>query len=318
MVASTNLAGKRLGVLDLGSNTFKLLVADITPEGFDVVYERSEYCRLGEGLFSTGNLSDEAIARSMQTLSALVGHAAELNTTTVCAVGTSALRASANSSTFLDRARNEHGLNIQVLSGEEEAALVFRGVCSDPQLSGRELLVMDLGGGSAEWILGNRHAIANNASLDIGCVRMTERFFPGQLPPPTDGVRQLEAHLEMVLSPILEKFPLASRTLVGTGGTLCCLACVMQPTFWDIMKTGGSFSSSRAALHDLTHLLLRRTLEELVATPGIPAKRADVIVAGAIIFRKVFAMLNADTFFVSNRGLRYGLMDRLAQAAHTA
>lgn len=297
---------ERRAVLDLGSNTAKLLVADAGPAGaLDVRCELAVPCRLGEGLERSGGLSQEAQERAMIVIGELLDAARAEGAARIEAVATSALRSARNATVFLDRVRHRHGVAITVLTGAEEAEGVFRGVVSDPFFRERRILIMDLGGGSAEWIEADGGRLQRKSSVDVGCVRMTEQFLPDH--PVKPGQRAaLEGFLADKLRGPLAGFRAEGRTAVATGGTVCALAALRDPEFLEKARAGGRerFTLDEAAA--LVDELAGMTLEAIDARPAMLPKRADVVVAGGITLVWAFRALGATEFFVSTRNLRYG------------
>lgn len=299
-------APERRAIIDLGSNTAKLLVADADPGGLGaVLLELSVPCRLGWRLGETGAIAGPSLDRALEVVGELLEAARDEGAARIGAVATSALRSARNGADVVRAIRERHGLGVEVLTGEEEAEGVFRGVISDPFFRGRRILVMDLGGGSAEWIEGEGGAISRKVSAEIGCVRMTERFLPDH-PVKPEQRAALEDFLAGALRSPLAGFTALGRTVVVTGGTACALAALRDPEFLEKARAGGrelfSLGEAAAMVADLTG----KTLAEIEANPLVPPKRADVVVAGGITLIAVLRMLGATEFYVSTRNLRYG------------
>lgn len=299
-------ATERRAIIDFGSNTTKLLVADAGPEGLGAVHlELSVPCRLGWRLGDSGRIAAQSLARALEVTGELLEAARDEGAVRIGAVATSALRSASNGADVVRAILERHGLGIEVLTGEEEAEGVFRGVVSDPFFRGRRILVMDLGGGSAEWIEGDGGEPARKVSAEIGCVRMSERFLPDH-PVNPDQRAALEGYLCGALRAPLSGFSAAGRTAVVTGGTACALAALRDPGFLEKARAGGRELFSLQEAEAMVDDLARMTLEEIEANPLVPPQRADVIVAGGITVVTVLGMLGASEFYVSTRNLRYG------------
>ncbi len=297
---------ERRAIIDLGSNTAKLLVAEVGPEGLGAVcLELSVPCRLGRRLHETGMIAPQSLARALDVIGELLQSARAEGAARIAVVATSALRSARNGADAMRAIRERHGLDVEVLTGEEEAEGVFRGVVSDPFFRDRRILIMDLGGGSAEWIEAEVGTPGRKVSAEVGCVRMSERFLPDHPVKPTQRAA-LEAFLATELGSPLSRFSAAGRTTVVTGGTACALAALRDPAFLEKARAGGKelFSLGEAAA--LVDDLAAKTLGEIEVNPAVPPQRADVIVAGGITVVAVLRMLGVSKFYVSTRNLRYG------------
>ncbi len=305
---------KRLAAIDIGTNSTKMTLADADDSGtLHIVQETAEITRLGAGVDAGKRLSDEAIARTLSVLARFAADARAQKAAEIVVVGTSALRDAANGPDFLARAQSETGLTIEIISGEREAQLAYAAVHADPDLglpAGFSLVVFDIGGGSTELTLGGANGLERHVSLDIGAVRITERFLHSD--PPTEAekaeaVRFIQSALAAFSPP--ERQPI----LVGIGGSVVNLGAVTlaqsAPPPNDVHGVLLFASDAQNALSLFTSM----PLAERRALPGLEPARADVIVGGAMIVTALLAHFHSDRFLISVRGLRYGL---LAERAH--
>ena len=166
----------RVASIDIGTNTILLLIANVVGEKLVPLFEKETVVRLGEGLQKNGVLSKEAMSRGYETLSRYLDHCREMGVRPIYAVGTSALREAKNSSTFVERIREKLNLSIEVISGEEEARLSYLAVARDLGEIAQPILVIDVGGGSTELVLGKGDRVIQWVSLPLGLVRFTEQF----------------------------------------------------------------------------------------------------------------------------------------------
>ncbi|HUK81405.1 MAG TPA: Ppx/GppA phosphatase family protein [Verrucomicrobiae bacterium] len=284
----------RRAVIDIGSNTVKLLVADIQNGQIEPVVAKDTTTRLGERVDETKRLSDPAISRTIKAINQYVADARDLGAADVLAFTTSAARDAVNCDEFLNGVRDHCDLDAQVISGEREAELIFRGAASDPAWANERILVMDVGGGSAEWILGQRDRIEHSLSLPLGAVRLTERFRHRDF-------AELAAYLRDTLRHALGDYAGAAWRMIGTGGSATTLARV---------KRGASdrVTLSVDDLRSLVSSLEAMTLDERKRVPGLPPERADIIVAGGAVFLFAMEALGAHELTVSVRSLRYGAL----------
>jgi len=229
----------------------------------------------------------------------------EMEVQKIFAVGTSALREAKNSDHFLKRVKEEFGLSIDVISGEEEARLSFLSVARDSKKSRKNLLVVDVGGGSTELILGKGDEIIRWVSLPLGIVRFTERFLI------SDPVKE-EEYRTMIeeIRKQLPDFPISKNPLsmVSIGGTGTALASVEQGLEKFIIERIHRFVLTREALRNQLSLYRSKTTEERKEIKGLPPSRADVILAGGTILYLIMEMFDCPFLMVSGHGVRYGLL----------
>lgn len=305
----------RLAAIDIGTNSIKITVADADAAGaLHIVRESAEITRLGAGVDAGKRLDDDAVARTLAALSRFAADARALGAADIVAAGTSALRDAANGPDFLVRAQNETGLIIEIISGDREAQLAYSAVRADPDLglpSDFGIVVFDIGGGSTELSLGGANGLERHVSLDIGAVRVTERFLHSD--PPTD---RETAEAVQFLQAALAVFPPPDRQpiLVGIGGSVVNIGAVTlakdTPPPNDVHGTLLFASDAQDALSRFAAV----PLAERRSLPGLEPARADVIIGGALILNALLAHFHSDRFLISARGLRYGLLAERAQA----
>jgi exopolyphosphatase / guanosine-5'-triphosphate,3'-diphosphate pyrophosphatase len=298
---------RRTATIDIGTNTTLLLVTRATP-AIEVLDERAEITRLGRGIGTGGELAAEGIAR---TLAVLRDYAdiARRQRADIAAIGTEALRRARNAPDFLVPAADILGTPIQVIDGAREAALTFRAVLSSfaDARDGR-LVVVDIGGGSTEIVIATDGRVASATSIGIGSVRLTERFVHHD-PATADDIAAMRRAIGEALAPV--SFPAGPLTLVGVAGTVTSLAAMAQDM--------ASYDPARVHGYELSRDELRRQIDRLAAAdqtereriPGLDPKRADVILAGALILDRVAELAGATQVRVSDRGIRWGLLYEL-------
>ena len=306
-----------VAAIDIGTNSVLLLIAerDAATGVASPLLERATITRLGEGVDKTRKLAPTA---SERTLACLRAYSADLRAHAVerlAVVGTSALRDAAGGSEFLDEAERILGSRPRVIGGDEEAALTFRGALSGLNLQGN-LLVFDIGGGSTELIAGNAsepRAPKSRVSLDIGSVRLFERHVRND-PPTSSELAAIEADVKRELTsaaPLAVARSHANPTLVGVAGTVTTLKAVelgLAP--YDGARVHGALLTL-SAVEELAAKLASLPLAARTQLAGLEPKRADVIVAGAIIVRDLLRQANATEMLVSDRGVRFGLIEDL-------
>jgi exopolyphosphatase/guanosine-5'-triphosphate,3'-diphosphate pyrophosphatase len=260
---------------------------------------------LGEGVQKNGILSEGAMQRGFKTLKGYLKRCREMEVQKIFAVGTSALREAKNSGHFLKRVKEEFDLSIDVISGEEEARLSFLSVARDSKKSRENLLVVDVGGGSTEFILGKGDKIIRWVSLPLGIVRFTERFLISD-PVKEDEYRTMVEEIRKQLP----NFPILKNpiSMVSIGGTGTALASVEQGLEKFMIERIHRFVLTREALKNQLFFYRSKTTEERKKIKGLPPSRADVILAGGTILYLIMEKFDCSSLMVNGHGVRYGLL----------
>ena len=297
----------RLAAIDIGTNTIKLLVAVVEGGALTALHEDSQTTRLGEGVSKTKRLTPEAIERTAAGVAAFVGKAREMGVTKILAVATSGAREAGNTGQFLERARDIAGVDVETVSGEREAELIFAGVSTDAGLRNQRLLVMDVGGGSAEIITGQNGCIERRVSVPAGAVRLTERFLHGDPVSPSE-LDALLQHGRELLQLELAQCSLDGRVMVGTGGTVTTAAAIDQSLARFSIEKVNRYSLTRQRLTEMLERLRALPLAKRRQVPGLPPERADIIVAGLAMYVVAMELAGIERLTVSTRGLRFGVL----------
>ena len=301
----------RRAVIDVGTNSIKLLVADVSGREVRPVHEESRQTRLGQGFYETHRLQPESIARTAEAVWEFGEIAREKNAATVRVIATSAARDALNPGDLTNAIERASGLKTEIISGEHEADWAFQGVATDTELFQMPLLLLDVGGGSTEFILG-RGTHKNFAhSFPLGTVRLMEKFPPGDPPKPAayrscrDWLKQfLHGEVRPQLEPALAKSSGEIR-LVGTGGTTSILARIQKKLDrFDREKIESTVLTFDQIVEHRKHFW-KLPLVQRKEIPGLPKQRADVILTGVLIYEMVMAEFGFKELRVSTRGLRF-------------
>jgi exopolyphosphatase/guanosine-5'-triphosphate,3'-diphosphate pyrophosphatase len=297
---------RRYAVIDVGTNSVKFLLAERASDGaWHQLVDRSEVTRLGEGLAGSGRLEPEPTARTIGAIASMAGEAWLQGADEVVAVGTAGLRAAANSDELLAAVAERCGLELEVISGEEEARLSYLAAISDLGTIEGSLLVFETGGGSTQFTFGSDDRIDDRFSVEVGAVRYTERFG-------LDGAVD-EERLAEALGSIGDDLGaldgrLTPDAVVAMGGAVTNLAAVkLELVTYDPNVVRGT----ELMVQDIDRLIERfrtRSADERRGIVGLQPKRAEVILAGACIVRMVVGKLGAESLTVSDRGLRHRLL----------
>ena len=301
----------RRAVIDVGTNSIKLLVADVRGRDVSPVHEESRQTRLGKGFYETNHLQPEAIARTAEAVWEFAEIARERNAASIRVIATSAARDAVNPADLTLSIERASGLKTEIISGAREAEWAFQGVAADAELANAPLLLLDVGGGSTEFILGHGVKKSFAHSFPLGTVRLLEQF-PHSDPPTRGEFTKCRDWLENFLhhevrpqlAPAL-KNETGEIQLVGTGGTTSILARIEKILDrFDrekIERTVLSFEQVVAQRKNLWKLPLAERKEII----GLPKLRADVILTGVIIYEAVMEEFGFKELRVSTRGLRF-------------
>ncbi|MBM3877352.1 MAG: Ppx/GppA family phosphatase [Verrucomicrobia bacterium] len=307
---------RRRAVIDVGTNSVKLLVADVGTAVVQPVLEKSEQTRLGRGFYKTRLLQPDAIAHTARAVAGFSAEAMALGSTPPRVLGTSAARDALNATELAAALRNASNLPLEVITGEQEADFAFRGVTSDPALRDSPLLILDVGGGSTEFIVGRGEDRRFARSFELGSVRLLEQFPIGDPPCAAELAacrRHVRSFLDREVRLQLEPALAAARrdgtlSLVGTGGATTILAR-MEHRMTDFDRARiEALRLSRDRVTDWTNRLWALPLAARKELPGLPPKRADVILFGAAIYEGVMECFEIPDLRVSTRGLRFGAL----------
>lgn len=310
--ALVGFGARRYAVIDVGTNSVKFHIGERTVDGeWRTVVDRAEVTRLGEGLAETGRLDEQPMERTVEAVAAMAGEANRRDVSEIVAVGTAGLRLASNSAGFVAAVKERTGVEIEVISGEEEGRLAYLAATSGLDVGVGSLAVFDTGGGSSQFTFGREQQVDERFSLNVGAARFTERYELG-------GVVTKEtvaAALDAVAADLarLDGRP-KPDTLVGMGGAVTNLAAVKQRLVaYDPSVVQGTVLDV-AEIDRQIELYRTRTAEQRRGIVGLQPNRAEVILAGGCIVRTVLAKLGRESLIVSDRGLRHGvLIDRFGE-----
>lgn len=299
--------------IDIGTNSFHMVVArGLDDGGFEVITTEKEMVRLGQGSGEMKQLTPDAIDRGVAAL-ARMSTVAETHDAVITAVATSATREAENRQVFLDRALEETGIKVEVISGFEEARLIHLGVLQALPVFDRRLLLVDIGGGSTEFLVGDGSEVIAARSIKLGAIRLTERFF-------SDGVadqkqvKRARAFIGSALAAAAhevgsEEFEIA----IGSSGTITAIASMIAADRGDTVRDMNGVSFTKAELSDLIVRLVGSSPEDRRKIEGLDTKRVDIIVGGSLLLSEIFRAFDIKAMTVSGYALREGvLFDRLA------
>jgi exopolyphosphatase / guanosine-5'-triphosphate,3'-diphosphate pyrophosphatase len=307
-------ANVKIATLDVGTNTVLTLVAEYMGHGqVRPLAELSRITRLGRGVDQANRLDPQAAEITLNTISEFVERARNLGAQKIAGVATSVLRDSSDAAEFIARVRARTGVDLQVISGLEEAELSYLAVVKGLRLGAdRRLLIVDIGGGSTELIRAEPNRELQVASLQIGSVRMTERFVRHD-PPAASEAAEMRAEVDDAIEAVGWTFrPNLMVGIAGTVTTICAVALGLSR--YDAGAVHG-YRLSEAQVNESLALFSRLKLLERKGLAGMVEGRADVIFAGTMILARIMHKFGTKTLVVSDQGVRWGLMWRELEKA---
>ncbi len=303
---------RRFAGIDIGTLTCRLLIADLTPgQPLQEVRSDRRILRLGEGVDRTRRLSPVAMNRVIHCLQEWRNVITACHVEAFSVVATSAVRDAENRDSFLKRVKREAGFDVDVISGEEEARRTLLGIRSGLPAGVTDILALDIGGGSTEFILDLQGQKSMIHSIDIGVVRLCERLLHHD--PPTDEEVSLarEWITRETKSAVAGLGDYRRATFVGTAGTITSLAAMAQKLLTYEPARIHNYILKLDTVRELECQLIRRTKAERIGLPGLEKNREEVIAAGAIIIRTIMETLSQEECLVSDLGLREGVLIEL-------
>ncbi|WGV28112.1 HD domain-containing protein [Halotia branconii] len=315
--ASTQLVKQQriIAAIDLGTNSLHMVVVKIDPTlpAFSIIAREKETVRLGDRNTTTGELKPEIIEKAIAALGRFQEVAKTFNAETTIAVATSAVRESPNGRDFLHRIEKELDLSVDLISGQEEARRIYLGVLSGMEFHNQPQMIIDIGGGSTELILGDCHEPRTLTSTKVGAVRLTSELIT------TDPISNVEFQylqayargmLERAVDEVLANIQFGeSPRLIGTSGTIETLAVIhARENLGSVPSTFNGYQFSLEDLRKWVNRLRKLTHSERTAISGMPDKRAEVILAGAVILQEAMTLLGAESITTCERSLREGVI----------
>lgn len=296
--------------IDIGSNSVRLKIARIVRHKLREIHEDREVTRLGESVFRNGFLSPEAIATTVKVLRRFHRAVQKTGADSVRVVATSAMRDARNSQAFIEWVRSSTGWNVEIISGIEEARLIHLGITSNLRISAAPVLMIDLGGGSCELTISDKHRMLSTVSVPLGAVRTTNEFLKHD-PPRKPELKQLRGFIAREIGRIQRRVTQARpKVVIATSGTAESLAAVCH----NLYKRAGTRENavSRAQMRRMAKRIARLPVEERRKLPGIGPRRAEIIVAGAMVYADLLDRCQLRGFRYSSLGLRDGLLAQMA------
>jgi exopolyphosphatase/guanosine-5'-triphosphate,3'-diphosphate pyrophosphatase len=309
----------RLAAIDIGSNSVRLLVAEALRGGnYRILDEEREPTRLGRSVSANGQLDDESMERTLAALRTFKEIAAGYQVTSLRTIATCAVREARNGPEFCRRVREEIGLEVEVIPADREGRLAFSSVQHAFDLTGRNVIIADIGGGSTEIVFATGNLIESIFTTPLGAVRLTEQFGLGEGAEPADfqrGVERMEEEIASCLKKRTTRPLFAPHFLVGSGGTFTTLAELVMASKKQVDVPVGGYKVSHAEVRHLLDRLRKMPLRARRGMPGMTPDRADIIIAGLSIIDALMRRFRVNMLVIHTRGVRDGLVREMIDDA---
>ena len=308
----------KLAVLDIGTNSIHMVLAEVQPDySYKILDRFKDMTRLGDGVFTSRRLSDQAMMRGLEVIRTLVTLARNKGYERIEGVATSAVREARNGGEFLDHVAQQTGLTVRVITGAEEARLIFLGVQNSVALPVEPTLVIDIGGGSVEVIVGNRDTIFQARSLKLGAIRLKDLYLT-KTPPSKAMLRELEEAVTVQLKSALGPYKTKRvEQIIATSGMAGNLAEVIH-----LARTGRPLPQLNLAkvtskeIITVEKRLAGATLKTRLAIPGLDPKRVDTLLPATMVFRILLDLLNKTELTICDKAIREGIIYDFIQRHH--
>jgi exopolyphosphatase/guanosine-5'-triphosphate,3'-diphosphate pyrophosphatase len=300
----------KIAVIDIGTNSIHMVLADVLPDfSYKILDRFKDVARLGDGAFATQRLSEEAMARGLSVINRLATLAKNKGYDRLIAVATSAVREAKNGGDFIDLVKEQTGLTVRVISGTEEARLIFLGIKNSVPMTEQASLAVDVGGGSVEIMAGNRDQLLHAKSLKLGAIRLADQFLK-RTPPSDRMLRELEDLVTEQLAGTLESFKTKRfESLIATSGMAANLAEVIH-----LRRTNRPLPQLNLAtvslkeVKEIEQVLRRSTIKERQAIPGLDHKRVDTLFPATLVLRRLMELVGRDELILCDKAIREGII----------
>jgi len=300
---------KKIAIIDCGTNTFHLLIASYGDENIDILHHEKVVVKIGKGGINNKLISDDAGERALSTIKKFRAKIDREQVDEIRATATSAFRNANNGWSLRNRIHDETNIDIEIISGDNEAELIYRGVTSGIQLKNKTILVMDIGGGSVEFIIGSGNTILWKSSYEIGAQRLLDLFHDSE-PISADSLHDLEKYLSQQLEELIKSMEEFKPTiLVGSSGTFDTLSAIYCSRHQIAYKEENSkLPFDINSFKGIYDELISKSREERLAIPGMVEMRVDMIVVATTILDFVLKSNSFESIKVSTRALKEGVL----------
>ncbi|MCF0189937.1 MAG: phosphatase [Marinilabiliaceae bacterium] len=300
----------RFAIIDIGTNTINLAIASISDKGnnYQMIYSGKEAARLGKGGINEGIMLEDAMERGIEAIGKHAKTIESFNVDHTVAIGTSVMRSVKNADIFAQKIKEKFGIDISIVSGDEEARLIFDGVKQVMPIGSERVLILDIGGGSCEFIIANKDGIIWEHSFELGMSRLLDKFHPSD-PITSEEIKKIEAYLRsemQLLYEALHNYP--TQILVGTSGSFDTIATIIAAQKHPAMniKLSTSYEIGVAPFTEIHRHLMQTTAEQRRAIPKMDKNRVDLVVVGSVFINFVIREMRIEQLYQCSYALKQG------------
>ena len=305
----------KIGIIDLGTNTFHLLVAERVDSQYTIIYQNRVPAKVGMGGINQNIITEEGVERAIKAISDFQTTLKEMGVEKVMAFGTSALRSANNGNEVIQKIKNATGIETKIISGEEEAELIYLGVRAAVKLGKEKSLIVDIGGGSVEFIIGNDQEIFWKHSFDIGAQRLLEKFQKHD-PISSEEIKMLDQFFDSSLQPLLTQLGVhLPKTLVGSSGTFDTLSDIYCSRN-NIQQQSPETPLTIVAFYEIFEELIVKNRPERMKIVGMIEMRVDMIVVACCLIDFLLKRHSFSAIRVSSYSLKEGVLATLFASKH--
>lgn len=299
----------RKAVIDLGTNTFHLLIVEINDKELKTLYKEKIAVKIGQNGISKGKIAADAVKRALHTLGIYKSVIDQFEVKEVIGIATSAIRNASNGQALVDQILQHTGIQIEVITGDREAELIYRGVQAAMEIGPDNQLIVDIGGGSVEFIIGNNKEVLWKQSFEIGAQRLLDKFHKTD-PMPSQSLKEIIEYLDVELAPLRAAIKAyRPKNLIGCSGTFDTLCDIHQAqNDVKIAKRTTAQSLPFNAYREIHRDLLIKNKQERLAIPGMVSMRVDMIVVASCLISYVCEHLQSELIMASSYALKEGLL----------
>jgi len=299
----------KVAIIDIGTNTFNLLVAHKPNRRLVPLAIHKEFVFLGKGGINKNTIQDDAILRGLQTIKKFKKIADDLGATKIIAIATSAVRNAKNGNDFARKVKSLTGIDVKIINGNQEAEYIYSGAREATNLGDNPVLIMDVGGGSTEFIICDRYEVYWKKSIEVGAARLYEQFHKSD-PILQEEIENIEAHLERKLNQVIEKaLDFEVETLIGSSGAFTSIAKMIAHNLNEPekLKHSTEYEFDLIEFENIRENIVHLNLEERVKIPGLIKERAPMIIVGTVLVQFILEKLNIQQFKLARYALKEGV-----------
>ncbi len=308
----------KIAVIDLGTNTFHLVIAEIQKQDYKIIYKERAIVKIGQDSFQKGILTPVAYKKTLAVMLKFKQAIEQHSVDYIRAIGTSTLRAVSNSQEIIQEIRNKTSIHVNVISGAEEAKLVYQGIQQGLKIEQKKALIMDIGGGSIEFIIGNHEKALWKQSFEIGIQRLKDKFHHYD-PILSEEVCALEDYLKNELKPLFKTSLLYQpNKLIGSSGSFKTIIEIYRQSHQQRHNTNTIFSLPINEFENIYDKVLHQTFQERLQIPGLSVDRVEMIVVACIVIQVVIKQLSIANIEFSPYSLKIGLLLNTMEALNAS